>query len=145
MFGFMKSPMNKVFKNNEPADYDTESNSKKMERDSKRAASAPTLPGLNEKQYKDDFREWGGVENQSVEELENYAAYKAKEATKTVKNCLKIAEDIRGEATNTLATLHQQGEQITRTHMMAIDMDKDLGKVCIPFFFFLLVDPFPLL
>ncbi|XP_034704148.1 putative SNAP25 homologous protein SNAP30 [Vitis riparia] len=140
MFGFMKSPMNKVFKHNavdpgpgpsNPFDSDTENDSKQIHRDSKRAASEPTLPGLNfniEDQYKNDFRDSGGLENQSVQELENYAAYKAKETTKTVNNCLKIAEDIREDATNTLATLHQQGEQITRTHMMAADMDKDLSK-----------------
>ncbi|KAJ6899774.1 hypothetical protein NC652_026041 [Populus alba x Populus x berolinensis] len=30
--------------------------------------------------------------------------------------------------TRTLDTLHAQGEQITRTHNMAVDMDKDLSK-----------------
>lgn len=132
--------MHKVFKNNAaepeassyPFDSDTESDSKQLKRDHKQTASAPTLPGLNfnsENQYKNDFRDSGGLENQSVQELENYAAYKAKETTKSVNNCLKIAEDIREDATNTLTTLHQQGEQITRTHMMAADMDKDLSKV----------------
>lgn len=79
--------------------------------------------------YKNDFRDSGGLENQSVQELENYAVYKAEETTKSVNNCLKIAEDIRGDATRTLDMLHQQGEQIERTHRMAADMDKDLSKV----------------
>lgn len=78
--------------------------------------------------YKNDFRDSGGLENQSVQELENYAVYKAEETTKSVNNCLKIAEDIRGDATRTLDMLHQQGEQIERTHRMAADMDKDLSK-----------------
>lgn len=79
--------------------------------------------------YKNDFRDSGGLENQSVQELENYAVYKAEETTKSVNNCLKIAEDIREDATRTLDMLHQQGEQIERTHRMAADMDKDLSKV----------------
>ncbi|KAI9111522.1 hypothetical protein K1719_017212 [Acacia pycnantha] len=70
----------------------------------------------------------GGLENQSVEELENYAVNKAEETTKGVRNCLKVAEDIREEATNTLEMLHQQGEQITRTHNMIVDTEKDLTK-----------------
>lgn len=79
--------------------------------------------------YKNDFRDSGGLENQSVQELENYAVYKAEETTKSVNNCLKIAEDIREDATKTLDMLHKQGEQIERTHRMAADMDKDLSKV----------------
>ena len=67
----------------------------------------------------------------SVQELESYAVNKAEDTTKSVNNCLKIAEDIRQDATRTLDTLHQQGEQIHRTHMMAADMDKDLSKVCL--------------
>ncbi|KAM1789228.1 hypothetical protein ACFX11_039410 [Malus domestica] len=78
--------------------------------------------------YKNDFRDTGGVQNQSVEELENYAMYKAEETTKAVHGCLKIAEEMREDATKTLVMLHQQGEQITRTHMVAADMDQDLTR-----------------
>ncbi|XP_055829203.1 SNAP25 homologous protein SNAP33-like [Solanum dulcamara] len=78
--------------------------------------------------YKNDFRESGGFENQTVEELENYAVYRSEETTKSVNSCLKIAEDMRGDATKTLITLHQQGEQITRTHMTAADIDHDLSR-----------------
>lgn len=75
--------------------------------------------------YKNDFHGSGGLQNQSVQELENYAVYKAEETTKTVNSCLKIAEDIREDATRSLVMLHQQGEQITRTHMMAADTERD--------------------
>ncbi|CAN4100389.1 unnamed protein product [Withania somnifera] len=78
--------------------------------------------------YKNDFRESGGFENQTVEELENYAVYRSEETTKSVNNCLRIAEDMREDATKTLVTLHQQGEQITRTHMTAADIDHDLSR-----------------
>lgn len=81
--------------------------------------------------YKNDFQNSGGLENQSVQELENYAVYKAEETTSTVNNCLKIAEDIRGDATRTLDMLHQQGDQITRTHNMVVDTEKDLSRVCV--------------
>ncbi|KAJ0037480.1 hypothetical protein Pint_23532 [Pistacia integerrima] len=78
--------------------------------------------------YKNDFRDSGGLQSQSVQELENYAVYKAEETTNTTKNCLRIAEDIRGDATKTLEMLHHQGDQIHRTHEMAAATDKDLSK-----------------
>ncbi|XP_006348809.1 putative SNAP25 homologous protein SNAP30 [Solanum tuberosum] len=67
-------------------------------------------------------------DNMSMQELEGYAVDQAKETTSSVNNCLKIAEDIRQEGAQTLDTLHKQGEQIHRTHMMAVDMDRDLSK-----------------
>ncbi|KNA20049.1 hypothetical protein SOVF_055990 [Spinacia oleracea] len=70
----------------------------------------------------------GDLENKSVQELESYAVNKSEETTKSVNNCLKIAEDIREDATRTLETLHQQGEQIHRTHEMAVGIDQDLSK-----------------
>lgn len=79
--------------------------------------------------YKNNFRDAGGLENQPVQELENYSLYKAEKTTKTVNKCLKIAEDMRGGATKTLATLHQQGDQLTRTHAVAADIDHDLSMV----------------
>ncbi|KAI3820143.1 hypothetical protein L1987_14001 [Smallanthus sonchifolius] len=78
--------------------------------------------------YKNDFVDSGGIENQDVQELEHYAAYKAEETTKTVNSALKIAENIREDATKTTITLHQQGEQITRTHMTAADIEQDLSR-----------------
>lgn len=78
--------------------------------------------------YKNDFIDSGGEENQSVQELEHYAAYKAEETTKSVNQALKIAEDIRESATNTMLNLHQQGEQINRTHMAAANIEQDLSR-----------------
>ncbi|CAA0820880.1 SNAP25 homologous protein SNAP33 [Striga hermonthica] len=86
------------------------------------------LSSADNSRYKNDFRDFGGIENQTVQELENYSMYKAQETTKTVKNCLKLAEDIREDATKTLVTLHQQGEQITRTHKAAADIEHDLSR-----------------
>ncbi|KAF9619276.1 hypothetical protein IFM89_006463 [Coptis chinensis] len=40
----------------------------------------------------------------------------SEETTKSVDSCTKILEDIQDDATKTLITLHQPGEQITRTH-----------------------------
>ncbi|PRQ16288.1 putative target SNARE coiled-coil domain-containing protein [Rosa chinensis] len=78
--------------------------------------------------YKNDFRDSGGVENQSVQELESYAVYKAEETTNSVNSCLRIAEDIREDATKTLVMLHHQGDQITRTHFVAADIEQDLSR-----------------
>ncbi|XP_004299325.1 PREDICTED: SNAP25 homologous protein SNAP33-like [Fragaria vesca subsp. vesca] len=78
--------------------------------------------------YKNDFRDSGGLENQSVQELESYAVYKAEETTNSVNQCLKIAEDIREDASKTLVMLHHQGDQIRRTHMVAADIEQDLSR-----------------
>ncbi|KAG1368632.1 SNAP25-like protein SNAP33 [Cocos nucifera] len=78
--------------------------------------------------YKNDFRDLGGFENQSVQELENYALYKAEETTQKMNGCLKIAEEMREDASRTLVTLHQQGQQITRAHLTAADIDHDLSR-----------------
>ncbi|GAB4829066.1 SNAP25 ous protein [Ancistrocladus abbreviatus] len=99
----------------------------------KQPASSTTSPyrpptAVQKNRYKNDFRDSGGLENQSLQELENYAVFKAEETTSTVNNCLSIAEDTREDAARTLDTLHQQGEQITRTHQMAVNIDRDLSK-----------------
>ncbi|CAH2073661.1 unnamed protein product [Thlaspi arvense] len=78
--------------------------------------------------YRDDLRDSGGVENQTVQELESYAVYKSEETTKTVQGCLKVAEGIRSDATRTLVMLNEQGEKMTRTHQKAVDMDRDLSR-----------------
>ncbi|KAG2334465.1 hypothetical protein Bca52824_005645 [Brassica carinata] len=55
-------------------------------------------PSLNldakRSRYRNGFRDSGGVENQSVQELESYAVYKSWETTKTVQGCLKVAQGI---------------------------------------------------
>ncbi|CAA3014799.1 SNAP25 homologous SNAP33-like [Olea europaea subsp. europaea] len=91
-------------------------------------SSKSSITSAERNKYRNNFHDSGGFDAQSVQELENYSVYKAEETTKTVDNCLKIAEDIREDATKTLVTLHQQGEQITRTHMVAADMDHDLSR-----------------
>ncbi|KAK6931318.1 hypothetical protein RJ641_003111 [Dillenia turbinata] len=149
MFGFMSKPkkQNLVNPDSNPFDSDDES---KQNLKGRRTSSEPVLvtPNFNDNprggssassspyvgsagskdKYKNDFRDSGGLENQSVQELENYAVYKSEETTKTVNSCLKIAEDIREDATKTLETLHLQGEQITRTHMMVANTEQDLSK-----------------
>ncbi|KAL0736340.1 hypothetical protein Bca4012_012550 [Brassica carinata] len=78
--------------------------------------------------FKNQFRDSGGVENQTVQELESYAVYKSEETTKTVQGCLKVAQGIRSDATRTLVMLNEQGEKITRTHQKALDIDHDLSR-----------------
>lgn len=88
--------------------------------------TSSSTSSLMRKNYKNDFRDSGGFENQSVQELETYAVYKSEETTTSVNNCLKLAENIKEDASKTLITLHQQGEQITRTHNVAADIDYNL-------------------
>lgn len=135
-----------------PFDSDNESDKKQTVKPSRKISSEPSAAAPNlstnpfdddeiketpshayststaRNKYKNDFRESGGFENQTVEELENYAVYRSEETTKSVNSCLKIAQDMREDATKTLITLHQQGEQITRTHMTAADIDHDLSR-----------------
>lgn len=97
-----------------------------------RSSSSSYAPSYgNRNMYKNDFRESGGLLSQSVEDLENYAVYKAEETTKSVNNCRKIAEEMREEASKTLVMLHHQGEQITRSHDIAAGIDHDLSRVLI--------------
>ncbi|KAK7388894.1 hypothetical protein VNO78_23721 [Psophocarpus tetragonolobus] len=107
--------------NTNPFDDDINANKKS-------SSSLFAFQSADRNRYKNDFRDSGGLENQSVQELENYAVYKAEETTTSVNNCLKIAENIREDATKTLVTLHQQGEQITRSHQVAADIDHDLSR-----------------
>ncbi|XP_047323573.1 putative SNAP25 homologous protein SNAP30 [Impatiens glandulifera] len=88
------------------------------------AARRPTSNAARNRNKRDSE----DLDSMSVQELENYAVNKSEDTTSSVNNCLRIAEDIRSDATRTLETLHQQGDQIQRTHMMAADMDKDLKK-----------------
>lgn len=133
MFGFLKSPGNNKVPN--------ESSNNKgggTINAGRRTSSEPVLitPDFDEDddKYKKGFSNSGDLQSQTTEDLEKYAVYKAEETTKGVNNCLKIAEDIRSDATRTLDMLHAQGEQINRTHVMAVEMDKDLGRVMLFFF-----------
>ncbi|CAI9756165.1 unnamed protein product [Fraxinus pennsylvanica] len=142
MFGFMKSPANKPPKQNPSNlfDSDTESDKVNAITPARRTSSEPILvtPSSKSSNFDDDdyfgrgppskIKQKKDLETMSVQELESYAVNQAEETTKSVNNCVKIAEDIRQDATRTLDTLHQQGEQIHRTHEMALDMDRDLSR-----------------
>ncbi|CDY47025.1 BnaC02g42100D [Brassica napus] len=139
MFGLNKSPANLPKHNSadpgfhKPNPFDSDDTTLNP---SKRTSSEPSLAIMTnpfdevEKgyQYKNNFNDSGGVENQSVQELEGYAVYKAEETTKSVQGSLKVAEEIRSDATRTLVMLHDQGEQITRTHHKAAEIDHDLSR-----------------
>ena len=71
--------------------------------------------------FKNHFRESGGVENQTVQELESYAVYKSEETTKTVPGI--------SSARDKISLSSKQGEKITRTHHKAVDIDHDLTRV----------------
>ena len=89
------------------------------------------------RQYENGFRDYEGIHTKSDHELENNAVYKAEKATEKVNDCLKIAEDIKEDAAKILVTLHQQGEQISRTHLSVVNVDHDLSRVCFSFLFFI--------
>ncbi|GAQ90451.1 SNAP25 homologous protein [Klebsormidium nitens] len=52
----------------------------------------------------------------------------AEKTTADARRVLKIAEDTRDIGANTLVTLHEQGEQIRRTHQTAVQVDQELSK-----------------
>ncbi|KAF3326264.1 SNAP25 homologous protein SNAP33-like isoform X2 [Carex littledalei] len=101
--------------------FDSDSDSEAPNTRPSRASSVPTKSKVGSGSGPD-------FENQSIQELESYAANKAEETTHKVDDCLRIAEMIREDATNTLVTLHQQGEQIHRTHQVAANIDQDLSR-----------------
>ncbi|KAG8059073.1 hypothetical protein GUJ93_ZPchr0002g25508 [Zizania palustris] len=108
--------------------FDSDSDSELTSKPARNGTSSYSVAGGAKARYKDGFRDSGGLENQSVQELENYAAYKAEETTDALGGCLRIAENIREDAENTLVTLNKQGQQISRTHEKAVDIDQDLTK-----------------
>jgi hypothetical protein len=73
------------------------------------------------------------LEYRSSEELEGYAIQKSKDTTGVLQNCLKVAEEMRGDATKTLLALHSQGEQLRKTHEVAVEMDRNLKHVSLKF------------
>lgn len=136
MFGFRKAKPDPATTNTTPSHSDEKHGTK----NARRTSSEPALVTPDD----DDFGTSSSsgtrnknksttqdFDNMSMQELEGYAVNQAKETTSSVNNCLKIAEDIRQDGAKTLDTLHKQGEQIHRTHMMAVDMDRDLSKVSI--------------
>ncbi|XP_020595693.1 SNAP25 homologous protein SNAP33-like [Phalaenopsis equestris] len=82
----------------------------------------------NKNKNKNNCQESGGHENEFADKMESYGVQKAEETTEKINDCLKVAEEIREDATRTLVNLHQQGEQITRTHLTAASIDYDLSK-----------------
>ncbi|KAI7740939.1 hypothetical protein M8C21_007205 [Ambrosia artemisiifolia] len=126
----------------------TETETAKKEAPAKKTSSEPP-PGVDSKKgnaFKDDDddddffgkaktstvrkgqKSKAELDNMSTQELEGYAVDQAEETTKSVQNCLKIAEDIREDANKTLDTLHAQGDQIHRTHEKTAETEKDLSR-----------------
>ncbi|KAJ3674290.1 hypothetical protein LUZ60_004906 [Juncus effusus] len=114
--------------NSNPFDFDSDSEIESNRRTSSQSPYAFSAATNNRSQYKNDFRDSGGIQKQSTQELENYAVYKSEETTEAVQRSLRIAEEMRDGASKTLVQLHQQGQQIERTHMMAVDIDQDLSR-----------------
>eukprot|EP00250_Pteridium_aquilinum_P035748 c9888_g1_i1 orf=232-1602(+) len=84
------------------------------------------IPPCAVTRYDDHQFQGADLEQKSVQELEGYAVQKSEDTTKRIQNCLKVAEDIKGDATRTLISLHEQGEQMRRTHELAHDIDQNL-------------------
>ncbi|KAJ7530528.1 hypothetical protein O6H91_14G007400 [Diphasiastrum complanatum] len=78
--------------------------------------------------YEQTYMSSSGLEGQSVQELESYAVHKSEETTSTIYNCLRIAEDTKEVAVKTTLQLHEQGEQIRRTHETAVEVDLELSR-----------------
>ncbi|KAH7443254.1 hypothetical protein KP509_02G027300 [Ceratopteris richardii] len=78
--------------------------------------------------YDDSQFQKQDLEYKSMEELEGYALQKSEETTSTVQNCLRVAEEMKADATTTLLTLHEQGEQIRKIHESTLDIDQSLTR-----------------
>lgn len=119
-----------------PAKHSDDESDKKRTSKPTRTSSEPVLikPDFNDdmsaarNKTRNGFRNKEELDMMSQQELEGYAVDRAEDTTKSVNNCLKIAENIREDATRTLDTLHEQGDQIHRTHQKAVDIDQDLSK-----------------
>eukprot|EP00850_Spirogloea_muscicola_P003283 SM000013S26452 [mRNA] locus=s13:400177:401646:- [translate_table: standard] len=54
--------------------------------------------------------------------------YKSEDTTDRLRHCVAIVEDTRNIGQQTLVTLHEQGEQIRRTHEKAVKVDQALAR-----------------
>uniref|UniRef100_A0A8R7PCP5 t-SNARE coiled-coil homology domain-containing protein n=1 Tax=Triticum urartu TaxID=4572 RepID=A0A8R7PCP5_TRIUA len=122
-------PVSSVAKplSSKPNPFDSDSDSEFTSRPARASSSNSVDPGANGR-YKNGFRDSGGFDNQSVQELEGYVAHKAEEVTQKVSVCLRLAENIKEDATNTMIALHKQGQQMNRTHETAANIDQDLSR-----------------
>jgi len=68
----------------------------------------------------------GHEENRAVRDLQAYAMLKPQETLSTIKNCLRVAEQTKDAAGDTMALLHVQGDQILRTHETVVKVDQHL-------------------
>ncbi|KAH0907717.1 hypothetical protein HID58_039544 [Brassica napus] len=149
MFG-LKKPLERLSKHHKPSASASKSNPFDLDDDNKKHTLKPSNKispqptkknhsfnpfdddvvddEVEKRSFKNHFRDSGGVENQTLQELESYAVYKSEETTRTVQGCLKVAQGIRSDATRTLVMLNEQGEKITRTHHKAVDIDHDLSR-----------------
>lgn len=63
-----------------------------------------------------------------LEELHAVALQQSQAVTESLRNVRKITEDTKAVASQTLVTLKEQGEQISRTHEKAVHLDQELAK-----------------
>ncbi|KAH7433493.1 hypothetical protein KP509_07G071900 [Ceratopteris richardii] len=77
--------------------------------------------------YDDEQFQGAYLEQRSIEELENYAVQKSGDTTKCLQNCVKVTEEIKEDVSRTLISLHQQGQQLRRTHEVTYDIDQNLS------------------
>ncbi|CAM6033013.1 unnamed protein product [Sphagnum compactum] len=68
----------------------------------------------------------GHEENRAMQDLQAYAIQKPQETMATIKNCLKVAEETKDAAGETMALLHAQGDQIQQTHETVVKVDQHL-------------------
>ena len=68
-------------------------------------------------------------EKNSLQELEDYALQESEDTTKSIWNCIKVAEDMKEEASRTVINLHQQGEKMIQSHQVAVHIDQNLTMV----------------
>ncbi|PKA65893.1 SNAP25 likeous protein SNAP33 [Apostasia shenzhenica] len=139
-----KTPNSKIFRQNPVQTgfnpFDSDSDGEENPRTS-RGSSAPTIirsqhrvphssyNGHEERGTSQSSKSASsGFQYQSMQELESYAVKEAEETTQKINGCLNVAEEMREVSSRTLVNLHQQGEQITRTHLTAADIDHDLSR-----------------
>ncbi|KAG6553198.1 hypothetical protein Mapa_005258 [Marchantia paleacea] len=85
-------------------------------------------PSYMASQQNSSYAEQSRYADQTVEQLEQHAVSKSQDTTSSIKNCVRIAEDTMGVATKTMETLHDQADQIRRTHETALRVDDELSR-----------------
>lgn len=87
------------------------------------------VPRVTRDAYEYDPSSDNALRRADQKQLEHLAVKKSKEVTSDLRNVLKISEEAKNVGSETLTTLKNQGEQITRVHEKTVQLEQEISQV----------------